>query len=69
METFICDSQNFVSDAFFDRKPVKLLEERSGMIVFLGTENQLRGSVLGALQTFDIQCRTSTQQRVGVVNP
>ena len=53
MYSFNCESQEFVFNPCFNRKPVELLEDRTDMLIFSNLADSVGRVVLDTLETFD----------------
>ena len=53
MYSFKCESQEFVFNSCFNRKPVELLEDRTDMVIFSNLADSAGRVVLDILETLD----------------
>ena len=53
MYSFKCESQEFVFNPCFNRKPVELLEDRTDMVIFSNFADSAGRVVLDTLETLD----------------
>ena len=53
MYSFKCESQEFVFNSCFNRKPVELLEDRTDTVIFSNLADSAGRVVLDTLETLD----------------